>query len=250
MKSHSFWFLIFQRHDNVAPPAPALTDNLSGQTSTVKGASAVSVSFQQQVENIRLALMRQLGSGQSSQPPPYDPNTVEKFCQDNGGPTIFTEIVKMMTLTKTNRACTTKQETDARNEAVVVLYTMCYSQSKLCNWMQKDMAVFLHSHGLSDIGLVGMHKMGLSVSKQTFHKFIHHARASHQQHINDIIKHATNCEKRISLMVDDYTNIHTFRRPTSGQSVGTWRLCSSAFLTNQLFQPVVSRSAQQMILQE
>ena len=39
--------------------------------------------------------MRQLGSGQSSQPPPYDPNTVEKFCQDNGGPTIFTEIVKM-----------------------------------------------------------------------------------------------------------------------------------------------------------
>ena len=64
--------------------------------------------------------MHQLGSGQSSQPLPYDPNTVEKFCQDNGGPAIFTEIVKMTTPTRTNRICTTKQETDARNEAVVV----------------------------------------------------------------------------------------------------------------------------------
>ena len=188
--------------------------------------------------------MRQLRSGQSSEPPPYDPNTAEKFCQDNGGPTIFTEIVKMMTPTRTNRACTTKQETDARNEAVVVLYTMCYSQSKLCNWMQKDMAVFLHSHGLSDIGLVGMHKMGLSVSKQTFHKFIHHARASHQQHINDIIKHATNCEKRISLMVDDYTNIHTFRRPTFGQSVGVAHMAT--VLIRVFDQPAIPASGEQI----
>ena len=104
--------------------------------------------------------------------------------------------------------------------------------------------MFLHSQDLSDDGLVGMHKMGLSVSEETFHKLIHHAKASHHQHINDIIEHATNCGKRISLMVNDYTNIHTFRRPTSGQSL---RVAHMATVLIRLFdQPPIPASGEQI----
>ena len=125
----------------------------------------------------------------------------------------------MLTPTRTNRSCTNKQETDSHRMAVGILYIMTYCQSQLCNGLQKDIAAFLHSHGLSDIGIDAMHAMGLSTSRQTLHSFIRNTQTHHQQRVHMKIKEAIEKGRRISLMVDDYTNVHTFRRPQFEQSV-------------------------------
>ena len=111
---------------------------------------------------------------------------------------------------------TNKHQKQAKCLSVVTLYIMFHGQSQLCNWLQKDLAVFSHTHGLSDMGL---DTMGLSVSRETLHQFVKQAAALHQRHINSSLQEAINKEKCISLLVDDYTIVHTFRQPTSGKSV-------------------------------
>ena len=176
-------------------------------------------SFQQQIENVRLAMLQQVGSGLRSQTPPYDPDAVETFCKSNGAPTIFQELVQMMSHTRNDHAAKKQEKKETQCHAVVVLYQMCYTQSQQCNWMQRDVACFLHSHGLSDIGIMAMHAMGLSISKEHFHKFIREAKVSHLETVNLLIKEATRNGKRLTLMVDDYTNVHSIRRPTCQKTV-------------------------------
>ena len=96
---------------------------------------------------------------------------------------------------------------------------MCYRQSQICNWIQKDCAIFLHSHGLSDIDLQGFHGVGLAVSKQTFHTSVKNAKTIHATKLQFVIKDALENGKHIALMVDDYTNVHTFRQPASAKNV-------------------------------
>ena len=154
--------------------------------------------FQEQVENVRLALLRKLGNGRNSKPPPYNPSTVETLCRENGAPTLFATVVEMMTPTRTDRAWTNKHQKQAKCLSVVTLYIMFYGQSQLCNWLQKDLAVFSHTDGLSDLGLDALHTMGLSVSRETLHQFVKQAAALHQRHINSVLQEAINKEKRIS----------------------------------------------------
>lgn len=95
----------------------------------------------------------------------------------------------------------------------------CYCQSQLCNWLQKDVAACLYSDGLSDRGLMLLHSMGMSVSQQQLHTFIKDAKRAHVDKISATIKQALEKGQRLSLMVDDYTNIHAIRRPTSERTV-------------------------------
>ena len=61
--------------------------------------------------------------------------------------------------------------------------------------------------------------MGLTVGKQTFHTLVSNAKVHHPQMVSAVIEMAYKHRTRIVLMVDDYTNIHTFRRPTSSSTV-------------------------------
>ena len=73
-------------------------------------------SFQQQIENVRLAMLQQVGSGLRSQTPPYDPDAVETFCKSNGAPTIFQELVQMMSHTRNDHAA--KKEEKRRHNVM------------------------------------------------------------------------------------------------------------------------------------
>ena len=87
----------------------------------------------------------------------------------------------MMTPVRKQRK-TDKKEEDARQHAVVNLYNMMYSQSQLCNWLQRAFATFLNYHGLSDIGLRGAHRMGLAIGMTSFYKDMHDYNKSPQLH--------------------------------------------------------------------
>ena len=63
--------------------------------------------------------------------------------------------------------------------AVVVLYQMCYTQSQRCDWLQRDVAYFLHFHGLSDKGVMAVHTIGLSISKEYVHELVREAKVKH-----------------------------------------------------------------------
>ena len=68
---------------------------------------------------------------------------------------------------------------DAHKHVVVVIYMLAYSQSQMCNWLQKDVANFCHYHGLSDIGMRALHEMGVSVGMTSFYKGVHDSRKHH-----------------------------------------------------------------------
>ena len=66
------------------------------------------------------------------------------------------------------RAETTTKTDEVKKHSVVVTHPLAYSQSEQCNWLQRDLANFLHYHGLSDIGMRAIHQMGLSVGMTDF----------------------------------------------------------------------------------
>ena len=64
---------------------------------------------------------------------------------------------------------------------VAIIYLALYSQSQLCNWLQRDVANFVNYHGLSDTEIGALHQMGLSVGMDTFYRGIRSSSESHKQ---------------------------------------------------------------------
>ena len=113
--------------------------------------------------------MRTALSRRDNQQGIYDPDELEQFCVENGGPTVFTQFVEMMTPVNDTRQPDSYKRHQERMYAVQVLHTTMYGQSQKCNWLQRDSARFFYFHGLSDIGLRATHKMGPAVGMSNFY---------------------------------------------------------------------------------
>ena len=90
---------------------------------------------------------------------------------------------------------------------------MMYGQSQMSNWLQRDVSKFLHYHGLSDTGMRAMHEMGLALGTTTFYRTMQQDSSRHLAKIDKIIRQAMRDKKLIVVIIDDYSNIHTRRRP-------------------------------------
>ena len=67
----------------------------------------------------------------------------------------------------------------SKQQAVVIIHMLAYGQSQVCNWMQRDVANFIHYHGLSDTGMQALHCMGVCTGSATFYADVHNASKSH-----------------------------------------------------------------------
>ena len=72
-----------------------------------------------QIQNVRQALTHKLGYGQNSKQPPYEPAVVEKFCLENGGPTVFKELVTTDDVDTNTDKQTTPAQGDKRQKHIV-----------------------------------------------------------------------------------------------------------------------------------
>ena len=93
--------------------------------------------MQQQVHNKRLATLSAFNVEEGSEPKTIcNPDAMEKFFMENGAPTLFKSLIKMMTpLRQDKRKVESMKADKTRKHAVVIVYLLAYSQSQMCNWL-------------------------------------------------------------------------------------------------------------------
>lgn len=70
--------------------------------------------------------------------PIYDPEEFQELCADAGASTIFSTILAAMT---DSRHSEDRIQAN-KKRAVAIIYKLCYCLSQVCNWLQKDHALF------------------------------------------------------------------------------------------------------------
>ena len=176
-------------------------------------------SLQEQIHNVRLAMLAAFNQGEGVYSPPiYDPNLLEEFCKTHGAPTLFQSLIKMMTpLRHHRRKANSGKSEETRKHAVTMVYMLSYTQSQRCNWLQQDVANFLNYHGLSDSGMRALHEMGMCVGMYKFYRGVHDSSKHHFVRIKNVVDKALENQQAIVIIIDDYTNIHTRRRCDTSQ---------------------------------
>lgn len=145
----------------------------------------------------------------SSQAPIYDPEEFKAFCISAGATTIFDTVLAAMTSERhsEDRIKTNQQRT------VAILYTLCFGLSQVCNWLQTDNAIFLHQSNLNQHGLDTVRQMGGSCCRRLAGNLLNHFSNSNHQKISELINDAIQHQWQLVLVIDDFTSIHTRRRP-------------------------------------
>ena len=110
----------------------------------------------------------------------------------------------------------TSAQRQALNEkkAVTIIYMRMFGQSQKANWFQKVISNIAVGRGISKVGLSVLNKSGIAVSKSTQRREFLKVADSHESVVQDLIADAINKKALLALMIDDFKNIHTKKRPT------------------------------------
>ena len=100
-----------------------------------------------------------------------------------------------------------------RKRTVAILYQLYFGLSQKCNFLQEGNGLFLQFCNLSQTGIETQRLLGTSCSSS---KLRYRANIDKERLnvVNNAIKKALEQKHAILLMIDDYHNIHTIRRPT------------------------------------
>ena len=95
--------------------------------------------------------------------PIYDVDEFQIFCYEAGAQTLFDNLH--------DAVCTTRQSEDRieanRKLIVSTLYQLCFGLSQMCNFLQKDNAIFMISENLNKQAVNTQRPLGLACSSQT-----------------------------------------------------------------------------------
>ena len=98
-----------------------------------------------------------------------------------------------------------------------MVYMFSYAQSQRCNWLQQDVANFLHYDSLSDSGMRALHEIAMCVGMHKFYRGVHDSSKHHFVRIKNVVDKALENQQDIVIIIDDNTNIHTGRRCDTSQ---------------------------------
>ena len=164
--------------------------------------------LQKEVKLCRELLWSQYGSG--DQLPPFEPSTVKQTCLSAGGNKLFQTIFHAMSSDdhSANRQILNEKKT------VAVIYMLIFGQSQKASWFQKLISSAVVSKGISEGGLSILHQSGIATSKSTQRREMHKSAKNHDNVVREFITDAAEKRAMLVFMVDDFTNVHTKRRPT------------------------------------
>ncbi|PFX26709.1 hypothetical protein AWC38_SpisGene8656 [Stylophora pistillata] len=91
-----------------------------------------------------------------------------------------------------------------------------------------DHALYLRSNQINQDGTETEHIMGHTCSRRTFNNVMHKMSESHLKSLEDFIATATDRKWQIVLIIDDYTAIHTKRRPQKEKLPEAKTMCTLA----------------------
>ena len=105
---------------------------------------------------------------------------------------------------------------------------MCFSLSQLCNTHQIDHALYLSSNNVNQEGMDTEYQLGNACSRKTTGTILKNLAKTHGKEVDILITEAITNEWLVVLIVDDYTSIHTNRRPEIDKPSTAKHMCTIA----------------------
>ncbi|XP_065071280.1 uncharacterized protein LOC135695966 [Rhopilema esculentum] len=165
------------------------------------------VDLQLEVKLLREQLWFSYGSSETI--PPFEPEKIQEVCRTAGATKLFHAITTAMS--QEHQTPFKKEQNEKK--AVAIIYMLVYGQSQKANWFQKIFAQNMTGKGISESGLAILNQTGISVSKSTQRRDLIRTADSHESTVIKFIDEAIEKKCLLTLMIDDYTNVHTIRRP-------------------------------------
>ena len=152
----------------------------------------------------------------------YQPEMFREFCISAGATNIFDAILDAITSARhsTERINLNKKRT------VSVIYNLCYCLSQACNTLQTDHALYLRSCNLNQEGIETQHIMGLSCARRTVNTIAKSMSENHCKSFKHFIQDAIENKWLLVLIIDDFTSIHTKRRPQADKASEAKSMCT------------------------
>lgn len=154
--------------------------------------------------------------------PIYDTCMLQKLCVSAGATQLFDTILRSITTPRHSQ----KRIELNKKRAVAMIYKLCYSKSQFCNSLQIDHGLYLKQSHLSQDAFETEYTMGTTCSRHTLRNLVAGFQQSHRDSLDTVIKQAIEHQWLIVLIIDDYTNIHTKRRPTDPDVCKAANMCS------------------------
>lgn len=146
-------------------------------------------------------------------PPIYKPDDFKVFCQQAGANSLFNTILSSVTSPRHsyNRIQTNKLRT------VGLIYNMCYCLSQQCNKMQVDKALYLQTSHANQEAIMTEHQLGNTCCRRLVNNIQTTLCNTHKAALQSFFEEAISKEWLLVLVIDDYTTVHTVRRPTKSK---------------------------------
>ncbi|KAL9975509.1 hypothetical protein ACROYT_G012678 [Oculina patagonica] len=152
----------------------------------------------------------------------YDPDSFREFCISAGATKLFDTILESITSSRhsADRVCLNKKR------VVSFIYNLCYCLSQTCNLLQIDHALYLRSNQINQEGIETQHIMGHCCARRTVNNILNTMSECHSQSFEDFVKQAIEFKWLLVLIIDDYTSVHTKKRPQNDESSEAKRMCT------------------------
>ena len=182
--------------------------------------SFLGCNIKKELKNLETAMYQEFTV--ASKEPIYDPLKLKLFCISSGAPRLFDAILDAMT----DPSHSSVRIELNKKRTVAMLYQLCYGLSQKCNWYQCDHAVFLKDCHLNQQGLSAERLVGSTCNRQKTNEILHHLLSGNTRSINELISEAISHKWQLVLMIDDYTTVHTKRRPDTGKPSAAKSMCT------------------------
>lgn len=154
----------------------------------------------------------------------YEPESFRQFCITAGATKHFHTVPSAITSARHS------SELFILNKKRVVsfIYNMCYCLSQACNPLQIDHSLYLRSSRINQKGLETEHIMGLPCARWTVKSIVNTMAENHYQSFQNFIQDAVKNKWLLVIIMDNYTSVHTKRRPqgekaSQAKSMCTWQ---------------------------
>ena len=152
----------------------------------------------------------------------YEPESFREFCITAGATKLFDTVLSAITSARhsSERIILNKKR------VVSFIYNMCYCLSQACNPLQIDHSLYLRSSRINQEGLETEHIMGLSCARRTVNSIVNTMADNHYQSFQNFIQDAVKNKWLLVLIIDDYTSVHTKRRPQGEKASEAKSMCT------------------------
>ena len=152
----------------------------------------------------------------------YSPEQFRQFCIDSGAPNIF-DAIRNLTSSERRKE---RRKLELEKLTMNIIYTLCYGLSQRCNFLQKDFSAFLLSENLNRPALNTARKLGVTCTGETGRVQEATSIAAYEMEVDEIINRAITEGPFIIVIIDDFTTIHSHRRPGSVETSNAKCMCT------------------------